>query len=147
MSPLKNCSFKSGSDSAGVETTLQKAIGPYNADLAAYPVAVEIFGGNWHARGRHAARFPDRVRYFLDQGWNLVIVWVLDRRRWQSAIPLTPAAADYIASFVQLTRRDPSTRGQYRVIWGDGKEAATDGLDLNELALVPSRRRVYHLRS
>lgn len=131
----------------GIEATLQKAIGPYNADLAAYPVAVEIFGGNWHAYGRHATRFPERARYFLNQSWNLVIVWVMDRRRWQGAIPLTPAAADYIASFVDQTRRDPSIRGQYRVIWGDGKEAAIDGLELHELALVPSRRRAYRLRT
>ena len=40
----------------GVETIPQQAIGPYNCDLGAFPVAVEVYGGYWHWTGRHLAR-------------------------------------------------------------------------------------------
>src|SRR5579859_2790695 len=50
----------------GIEMTPQLAIGPYNVDLGTYPVAVEIFGGGWHAYGRHRRLAPERYRYLLD---------------------------------------------------------------------------------
>jgi len=125
----------------GVRMISQKAIGPYNADLGAFPVAVEVFGGNWHAYGRHATRFADRTRYILDQGWNLVIVWTNNRKRRDEAIPISAVAADYIAAFFQESSSDPTIRSQYRVIWGDGQPVPTSGLDLDDIALVPSRRR------
>ncbi|HZU75950.1 MAG TPA: hypothetical protein VFA70_04245, partial [Dehalococcoidia bacterium] len=40
----------------GIETIPQQAIGPYNCDLGAEPVAVEVWGGNWHWTGRHITR-------------------------------------------------------------------------------------------
>lgn len=118
----------------GIESIPQKAIGPYNADLGAAPVAVEIFGGSWHNTGRHAARTPDRARYILNEGWNLVIVWN-DRR----LAPFDTGCADYIAAFHERSRRDPTFRGEYRVIWSDGKEASPASPDLDNLALKPSR--------
>lgn len=125
----------------GIHMISQKALGPYNADLGAFPVAVEVFGGNWHAYGQHAARFAKRTRYILDQGWNLVIVWASNRKRRDEAIAVTPTAADYIAAFFQESSSDPTIRSQYRVIWGDGQPVPTSGLDLDDIALVPSRRR------
>lgn len=131
----------------GLHVILQKAIGPYNTDIGAYPVAVEVFGGNWHAYGDHASRLSKRTRYILDQGWNLVIIWVNERRRKRGQVPLQPAAADYIVSFAEEARRNPSLRGQYRVIWGDGKVVPTDGMDIDDLALVPSRHRSHWPRT
>lgn len=119
----------------GIEVVHQHALGPYNIDLTAAPVAVEIFGGNWHAWGHHAATVEERARYICDQGWLLVVVWVnRDGRR------LTEASADYIAAQVELARRDPSVLGQYRVVWCDGQVVPVGGRDFHELARVPARR-------
>lgn len=107
----------------------QKAIGPYNVDLAIDPVAVEIFGGGWHASGRHAARTPKRFRYLFDAGWNVLVIWV-DRRNH----PLGVDAADEVRTFAEESRRDPAFRRQHRVIWGDGKPAPARGLNLDQLA-------------
>lgn len=119
----------------GIATIPQKAIGPYNADLATGTVAVEVFGGNWHASGHHARRFPARADYLFDQGWNLVIVWN------QARDPLSIEAADYIASFIEECGADPSIRGEYRVIRGCGKELTRGKDHFDQLALKPSQRR------
>lgn len=118
----------------GIECVPQHAIGPYNCDLGAAPVAVEIFGGNWHGTGRHAATFAERSQHILDQGWNLMIVWADQARQG-----LAEASADYVAAFVEESRRDPSLRGEYRVVWGDGQVVPTAGRHLHEFAAVPPR--------
>lgn len=109
----------------------QKAVGPYNIDLAVGPVAVEVFGGHWHATGHHAARTTKRARYILNEDWTLVIVWVTNRHR------LKPAVANYIRTVHEVARRGPSLRGQYRVIWGDGEDVTERCPDLDQLAVVP----------
>jgi len=53
---LKHCSkyelqFQKMLEKRGIKTVLQKAVGPYNCDLAAFPVCMEIFGGNWDFSG------------------------------------------------------------------------------------------------
>jgi hypothetical protein len=126
----------------GIDTTPQKAIGPYNADLAAGPVAVEIFGGNWHSHGAHGQRLPHRSRYILDAGWNLYIVWVKVSRH-----PMLPEMADDLAAFVKRSRRNPAFRGQYRVIWGTGQLIAAGSTDDDELTLIPSSERGDYRRA
>lgn len=116
----------------GIESTPQKAIGPYNADIAVYPVAVEIFGGGWHASGRHASRAAERYRYILDQGWAVIVIWVDNRNH-----PLRVEAADYVASLIEQSRSDPSIRGKYWVIRGDGKECTAAQTDLDQIAVIP----------
>lgn len=118
----------------GIEPLPQKAIGPYNVDIAAGTVAVEIFGGGWHAYGVHKRRSPERFRYILDQGWNLVIIWVSNRR-----YPLATAAADYVVAFAEQASSDPSMRGKNRVIWGDGKAASSVDFEVDDLAVKPPR--------
>lgn len=117
--------------------TLQKAVDIYNLDIAidSPPVAVEIFGGHWHAVGDHERRFFERTKYLLDNGWNVVIVWV-DGRRY----PLGVACADYIATFAQQARRHISDRGQYRVILGDGQSAPATSSYFNSLADIERLR-------
>ena len=100
-------------EAAGMTTVLGKAIGPYNVDIASAPIAVEVFGGAWHYGGRAAARWPKRIRYLLDQGWSVVVVWVEVPQ-----YPLTKAAAEYICRFAQETHQE----SQYRVIRGTGVE-------------------------
>lgn len=120
----------------GVEFIQQKAIGPYNCDIAAGQVAIEIFGGNWHGGGYHAEMFAERAQYIIDQGWLLVIVWVD-----QSHQRLTEASADYLAVLIEEANRDPSLRGQLRMVWGDGQEVPTGDRELREFAAVPTHVR------
>ena len=126
----------------GIDIIPQMAVGPYNVDLGTDTVAVEIFGGSWHGTGRHRERSPERCRYLLDRGFNLIIIWT-DELRW----PLSPKAADYIASFIQLTSCDPTIKSQYRVIWGDGKEVPPESLNIDNLSIIPSRRAANDSRA
>src|ERR1019366_8486103 len=91
-------------------TTQQLAIGPYNCDLAAAPVAVEVFGGNWDGGSRNPKRALKRLRYILDAGWHVLMIRT-DRKR-----PITPSIADYVVSYVKETSRDKSRIREYRVI-------------------------------
>lgn len=119
----------------GLDVRPQAAVGPYNVDLATGTVAVEVFGGGWHAYGAHRKRTPQRLRHILDAGWNLVIVWA-SLERW----PIGEGACDYIEAFAKLASSNPALRGEYRVIWGDGQDATRPGLDVDDLALKPARR-------
>jgi transcriptional regulator with XRE-family HTH domain len=120
---------------------LGTAIGPYNADLTTGPIAVEIFGGGWHGGGRAAARWPRRIRYLLDQGWHVVVIWVEQRRD-----PLTIKAADYIVTLVEQARRDPATVCQYRVIRGAGQEIIRGCAQDDHFPVKPPRKRRLHIR-
>jgi hypothetical protein len=119
----------------GITSVPQQAVGIYNVDLGLHPVAVEIFGGNWHGHGGHRSSAGKRFRYILDQGWCVVIIWV-DRREY----PLHPLAADYVITRLEHARRDPSLRGKYWVIRGDGQEIAAAEVNVEHIALVPSGR-------
>jgi len=104
----------------GFLITQQKAIGVYNVDIAIHvpPIAVEIFGGSWHCYGGHLARFHKRVKYILDEGWHVVIIW-LDARRY----PLGKGAVEYLIALRQELSGNPASRCQYRVILGNGQLA------------------------
>jgi Zn-dependent peptidase ImmA (M78 family) len=112
----------------------QKAIGVYNCDFASNTIAVEVHGGNFHSFGRHAERSIKRINYILDSGLNMVIVWI-DKR----VHPLTVGCADYITAFSNLASSDPTIRGQYRVIWGDGNDVTAFYPDRNDLTRIPPR--------
>jgi len=103
----------------GVPVIPQEAIGPYNCDLGAAPIAVEIFGGYWHWHGRHAARLPKRLDYICHAGWSIVVVHLA--HKW----PLTDAAAAYITAYREAACCDPSLLGEYRVIRGTGEHVST----------------------
>lgn len=116
----------------GLETIPQRAIGPYNVDLALAPIAVEVLGGGWHSvKPVHAERTP----YILDEGWHLVMVWDHEGRS-----ALGPSAADYLVSFAEEIRRNPPATCQYRVISGQGEVLAACGREDNEFSLVPPPR-------
>jgi len=103
----------------GLPATLLQAVGPYNVDVATGSVAVECYGGAWHNSGRAAARWPQRVRYLLDAGWHVLVIWIEP-----SYYPLTVEAVDYVVALAQLAGSDPSAVRQYRVIRGTGKVVA-----------------------
>lgn len=112
-----------------IETVPQKAIGGYNCDLAAYPVAVEVFGGYWHWYGNHALRFAERTHYLLDQGWLLYIVQA-------DKSSITPATADHVAAYMESVRRDPSVSREYRVVRSTGELILSGGLDGDKITAV-----------
>ena len=102
----------------GITVTPQKACGKYNIDIAieSDSIAVEIYGGSWHATGRAAFRDKKRIPYLLDAGWHLVIVWV-DNARY----PLTIKAINYIIALMQSIRLNEPLWREYHMIRGDGQ--------------------------
>lgn len=112
----------------GISVIQQKAVGPYNVDIATFPVAVEVLGGSWHA---NKPTHPTRSKYIFDAGWHLVFVWVHAKRN-----PLTPAVADYIVAMLQEVSSDPTAIREYRVIRGDGKELSRGSADADNFTIV-----------
>jgi very-short-patch-repair endonuclease len=115
--------------------TREKACGIYNIDFAVgHSIAVECFGGGWHAGGRAAARHQPRVRYLIDTGFHVVIVWV-DKRHdgWINALK------NIIANF-QKTGGNPASPRQYRVIWSDGYVGCSRNSKDNDFPLKPTFR-------
>lgn len=104
----------------GVSFTPQKAVGPYNIDIALDEsrIAVEIFGGHWHAGGTHAAGYRRRIEYLLSHHWMPVIVWVT--KAWKG-VYFTTDSADYIVAFHERFRTDKPEYRQEHVIRGDAK--------------------------
>lgn len=112
----------------GVVTIPQKAVGKYNIDLAVFPVAIEIFGGGWHAsKPKHI----ERTRYLLNNGWNVVFVWANIIRN-----PLSAGVADYIVTFLDELSSNPSSISQYRVLRGDGKELSRGSMNDDNISVV-----------
>lgn len=95
----------------------QKAFGPYNVDFCVgYSIAVEVYGGNWHQSGRHAARHPERTRYLLNRGLHVVVIWLAKAGECDAGIQtLHNLIAD-----LKLAGSDPAAPRQYRVIGSDG---------------------------
>lgn len=125
----------------GPACVLQKAVGPYNLDMAiGTTVAVELFGGGWHAYGRHGARLKQRLMDVADAGFNQLIIWTRSRHPMPGKRALVVSAvADDAVAYADQARGNPSLRRQYRVIWGDGEFISAGCVDDNNLTLVPSR--------
>lgn len=119
-----------------LSTIPQRAIGPYNCDLGAAPVAVEIWGGHWHWGGRHMRRTPRRFRYLMNAGWSILVIHVT------GDFPITDATAEYVCAYVKSARRNPSAIREYRVVRGAGELLASGRADDDEITIVwPSTHR------
>ena len=103
----------------GFPIALEKAFGPYNIDIALNEraIAVEVQGGNWHGFGRHGARIGKRREYILSRGWHLVEVW----RLHLDAHVTMQAMADNLITELETLSRDPSSRGEHRMIRCNGQ--------------------------
>lgn len=124
--------------SQGIDFTFNKAFGKYNFDFAVGDsVAVELYGGAFHADGRAAARLNDRMSYILNRGWNIYIIWCLSKEE-----TIFPGCLDDFISFLQHTRSNKAFRGQYRVIWSDGDSIAMGSFESDyRTAVFPARMR------
>lgn len=119
----------------GLDVVQQKAVGRYNCDIAASPIAVEIYGGHWHFAGRHLARADRRMRHFADQGWHVLVVLVT------SDWPLRPESADYVVAWQKEAEGNPSAPRKYRMIGGAAELLTAQRLDAHKLALEYPRGR------
>ena len=123
--------------SLGLVVTPQLAVGPYNVDIAINEsrIAVEVFGGNWHASGRHAARYRARVEYLMSENWLPVIIWVV--RSTTTKLPqLSEACADYVHTLHQRRCLDKTKPSQEHVIRGDCKAGPTTRYNPDNGAIV-----------
>jgi very-short-patch-repair endonuclease len=104
----------------GIETIPQMNLGIYNIDLAIAEsrIAVEVFGGNWHFTGKHAAIYSKRVKYITSQGWSVVVIWAV--KVWKT-MRFDERCADYIAGLHNVRRFEKPGIGQEHVIWGNGQ--------------------------
>jgi len=115
----------------GIKTVHQKAIGAYNCDLAAKPVAVEIWSGYWHFFGKHARLCEKRFCYILNRGWFIYVLPIT------VSFPLTNAVADYLAAYIKHIRRDKPQIRTYRVVWAAGDFAVSGSLNRKNFPIVP----------
>lgn len=120
-------------EKVGLNVTLQKAIGPYNVDIAVHEgsLAVEIFGGNWHNSFSHARRFRERCDYLLDCGWLPVIIWVTKH------FPLEKRAVDYLVALSQRQGFGKTIRREEHVIRGDGSRSKSGHNPINGTMIRP----------
>lgn len=125
----------------GVQVRPQMAVGPYNCDLGAPPVAVEVFVGNWHWSGRHLRRLEKRVSEFFDNSMHLLVVWLA-----YEPYAVTPALAEYVAAYIESARRNPTAWSEYRVVRGDGETMTTARSDSDHWTLVPPPGIGAHVR-
>jgi hypothetical protein len=114
---------------------LGTAIGPYNADVTIGCIAVECYGGQWHGGGRAFARWPKRVRYLLDHGWSVLVIWIDNGRH-----ALSVKAANYALTLSDIPRLEPASWAQYRVIWGNGQEIARGCAQDDDFPIKPAFR-------
>jgi len=118
----------------GFKCIAQKAIGSYNVDIAITkpPITVEIFGGHWHASGRHADRFRKRIDYILNAGWHPIIVWVT------RDYPFEIGVIKYIVSVAEKLSSNKSIRRQEHMIRGDGELTSIGKRKFNNLPIISS---------
>lgn len=111
----------------GIKFVPQLAVDKYNIDFAIWDnIAFEVFGGNWHAKGRHRARFDKRSEKLFDSGYTIVICWIGFNHRFSPT-----AIVDYLVTLNDILRSDPSSSRKHYVIGGDGKPCSVGRSDLN----------------
>lgn len=116
----------------GVEFIPQLAIDKYNIDFGIEnDIALEIYGGGWHANGRAAVRFDERSEELFRRGYTIVVCWIgtsFNRRFIPSSI------ADYLVALSEKLSSDPSARCKHYVIGSDGKPSPVGQNRLNYIS-------------
>ena len=107
----------------------QKAVDKYNIDFAIFDsIAFEVFGGGWHAYGRHGARFKERSKKLFDSGYTIVMCWVGFNYEF-----IPSAIVDYLIALNEILCSDPSTRCKHYMIRGDAQPSTIGSSELNYL--------------
>lgn len=92
----------------GINFIPQFAIHRYNIDLAIFPLAVEI---KISSALPHRNKFDlAKIKYLLNSGWSIIYIQVRNKEF------LCKSHANYIISYFNSLRRDPSLIGEYRVL-------------------------------
>lgn len=100
---------------SGISYVFNKAVDIYNVDFVIFDsIAMEVFGGGWHASPRHRRLFASKREYLLNAGYSIVIIW-LDKRRFNGA-----RVAEYLISISKVLSSNPSSVGKEYVILGNG---------------------------
>lgn len=123
--------FQLGHHIRSLGLTPQLAVGPYNCDFGAFPIAVEVLGGHWHTTGRRRAKYERKIRDLLSLGWSILLV-VHDVQR----APITPNTAQHVIAWTNGVRSNPTMRPEYRVIRGTGEFVASGGAQDDEITLI-----------
>ncbi len=127
----------------GCEVVPQKAVGRYNLDIALTEssIAVEMFGGGWHAQGALATNHRKRFDYLINNGWLPIIVWTVP------LYPLSVAAHDYIVAIHKARCRGETMRSEEHVIRGDGHGGPISEGYPEGIPVVPCYKSCNKLRS
>jgi transposase len=107
----------------------QQAVGRYNIDVGAKPVAIEVFGGGWHSAGAHRRRTTSRYRFLLEHGWAVLVIWCIAEFKH-----ISKEAADYAAAYIAEVRADASLLGAWRAIRADGVFISQGRSELDRIA-------------
>lgn len=111
----------------GFDVVQQFPFDRYNLDLASGRTAIEV-----HANTANPHSYPmyrKRIVYLLKAGWNVIYIKCIGK------IDIN-AATDEVCRFIDLTQRDESFVGQYRMVRGSGELVTSLRLDGDQLAPV-----------
>ncbi|WP_240777048.1 helix-turn-helix domain-containing protein [Nonomuraea basaltis] len=97
----------------------QRAEGPYNIDVATWPVAVEVHRHTTHPMRQ--TRIRERAVYLADQGWRVLYVWCYRSAAGQWCF--SDAAAEEVVTHIQRAQADPTSVREYRVVRCTGQDA------------------------
>jgi very-short-patch-repair endonuclease len=115
----------------GYQPSHQTAVGIYNIDITIDSLGIEILGGSWHNTRNH----NERTRFLLNEGWNLLFIWVIPDR-----FPITQSAAYYAHGFAtEMRLLIPSSVRNYRVIKGTGQEVVRGDSLMSNFPLAVSK--------
>jgi len=116
--------------SRGIAFKEQVPIHIYNVDFIVGNVAVEIFGGNWHSFGAHAARFRKRSEEIFNSGYSLAILTIGEPNT------MTDSVCSNFVELINIFNSDKSSIGKYGVVWSTSNFITTGSIDDIERALI-----------
>lgn len=114
----------------GIKFIPQKAIDKYNIDFAVFDnIALEVYGGGWHAYGSAAARFNERSKKIFDSRYTIVLCWIGFNYEF-----IPSAIVDYLISLNDILSSDPTSRGKHYMIRGDGERCTIGNSNLDYIS-------------
>jgi very-short-patch-repair endonuclease len=117
--------------SRGIRYVSQKAVGPYNVDiaLAKLPIAIEIQVCRMK-EGRSMQR--KRIEYILNQGYAVLVIY-----RSRPCSFNVSACTDQVVSLLDIASQDPSVFGKYGMIGRNSNPISPRGCNFMDLPRIP----------